>query len=100
MAKPVPLNVESFRAAVGIGHRFKLDIGAADEFLQDMRNPERAEHEEIRAYALLERVMRATLSDRHAIFVRGTNVVHVRFYLVGSLEDGSLAGVKSVAIET
>jgi Nuclease A inhibitor-like protein len=100
MSKPVPLTVESFRTAVGIGHRFKLDIESADEFLRNMQNPERAEPEEIRAYALLERVMRATLSDRHVIFVRGTNVVHVRFYLVGRLEDGSLVGLKSVAIET
>jgi hypothetical protein len=100
MAKPVPLTAESFRAAVGIGHRYKLDIWSADEFFRIRQNPEEAEPEEIRAYALLERVMRATLSDRHVIFVRGTNVVNVRFYLVGRLEDGSLVGLKSVAIET
>jgi Nuclease A inhibitor-like protein len=101
LAKPVPLTADSFRAAVGIGHRYKLDIRSAVEFFRNRQDPDIDELEEMRrAYALLERVMRATLSDRRVIYVRGTNVVHVRFYLVGRLEDGSLVGLKSVAIET
>lgn len=100
LAKPVALTAESFRAAVGIGHRYKLDIWSATEFFRNRQNPDMAGPEEMPAYALLERVMRATLSERRVIYVRGTNVVRVRFYLVGRLNDGSLVGLKSLAIET
>jgi hypothetical protein len=85
---------------VGIGRRFTIDMNSAAAFFQQYEDPQDKEPEEVKAYALLEKVMKATLSDLHVIYVRGENVVRVRFYLFGRLEAGSLAGLRSVAIET
>ena len=44
--------------------------------------------------------MDATLTQVSRIWVGGENVVHVRVYLVGRMDDGNLAGLSSVSIET
>jgi len=100
MPRTTALTAESFRAAVGIGRRFTIDMNPADAFFQQYEDPQNRDPEEVKTYALLEKVMKATLSDLRTIYVRGENVVRIRFYLFGRLEDGSLAGLRSVAIET
>jgi len=100
MPQTTELTAESFRVAAGIGRRFTIDMHSADDFFQQYEDPQDKDPEEIKTYALLEKIMKATLSDLQVIYVGGENVVRVRFYLFGRLEDGSLAGLRSVAIET
>lgn len=94
------LTEESFRAAVQIGPRYRIDGRAADAFFRQNQDPTQFDASWVQTHALLEKVMKATLSDRRVVYVRGTNVVRVRFYLFGRLDDGNLAGLRSTAIET
>lgn len=100
MPKETELTDESFRAAVKIGTRYEINMDTADQFFQDNQDDGEKEADWIAAYTILEKVMRATLSDLSTVYVRGENVVNVRFYLFGRTEDGSLAGLKSTSIET
>ena len=96
MPRTTALTAESFRAAVGIGRRFTIDMNSAEAFFQQYQDPQDRDPQEVKAYILLEKVMQATLADLHVIYVRGKNVVQVRFYLFGRLEDGSLSGLVSL----
>jgi hypothetical protein len=100
MPQTTALTAEGFRAAVGIGRRFTIDMRPADDFFRQYEDPQDKDPEEAKTYALLEKLMKATLSDLQISYVRGENVVRVRFYLFGRLTDGSLTGLRSVAIET
>jgi Nuclease A inhibitor-like protein len=51
-------------------------------------------------FAVLERVMRRTLTGLTAVFVRGEGIVEVPFFLFGRLAAGPLVGLRSIAIET
>lgn len=91
---------ETFRTALGIGRRYTIDMSPADKFFQRYQDPEYSDPDGVAAYALLKKVMKAVLTDHKIVYVRGENVVKVRFYLFGRMEDGSLAGLMSTAIET
>jgi hypothetical protein len=100
MPKETELDEESFRAALKIGSRYKIDMRSADDFFEQYKDASNYEAETVAAYTLLEKVMRDTLSDLRTVYVRGENVVNVRFFLFGRTDDGSLAGLKSTSIET
>jgi hypothetical protein len=100
MPKETKLDEESFRAALKIGSRYKIDMDSADGFFEQYKDASNNEAETVAAYTLLEKVMRDTLSDLKTVYVRGANVVNVRFFLFGRTDDGSIAGLKSNAIET
>jgi hypothetical protein len=51
-------------------------------------------------FAVLEHVMRRSLTGLRQAFVRGDGVVEVPFFLFGRLAGGPLVGLRSVAIET
>ena len=51
-------------------------------------------------YAVLERVMRRSLTGLTQVFVRGEGIVEVPFFLFGRLAAGPLVGLRSIAIET
>jgi hypothetical protein len=51
-------------------------------------------------FAVLEHVMRRSLSGLKQVFVRGDGVVEVPFLLFGRLAGGPLVGLRSIAIET
>ena len=51
-------------------------------------------------FAVLEHVMRRSLSGLTQVFVRGDGVVEVPFFLFGRLASGPLVGLRSIAIET
>jgi Nuclease A inhibitor-like protein len=100
LPKSLPLNAETFRAAAGIGHTFKLDVSPASEFFKISEEPDQNSSEKVAAYKLLGKVMRVSLKNLTMIYVRGDNVVEVRFYLVGRLAAGSLVGLRSISVET
>jgi hypothetical protein len=51
-------------------------------------------------FAVLERVMRRSLTGLTQVFMRGDGVVEVPFFLFGRLAGGPLVGLRSTAIET
>jgi hypothetical protein len=51
-------------------------------------------------FAVLEQVMRRSLSGLAQVFVRGDRIVEVPFFLFGRLARGPLVGLRSTAIET
>jgi hypothetical protein len=51
-------------------------------------------------FAVLEHVMRRSLTGLKQVFVRGDGVVEVPFLLFGRLAGGPLVGLRSIAIET
>jgi hypothetical protein len=51
-------------------------------------------------FAVLEHVMRRSLTGLTQVFVRGEGVVDVPFFLFGRLAGGPLVGLRSTAIET
>jgi len=73
-----------------------MDMNSAEAFFQQYQGPQDRDPQEVKAYTLLEKVMQAALADLHVIYVRGKNVVQVRFYLFGRIEDGSLSGLVSL----
>ena len=56
--------------------------------------------EDARGFQLLEKVMRATLTDPSVAFARADGVVRVRMWLFGRTEDGWLVGLRSTITET
>ena len=54
----------------------------------------------LQVFAVLEHVMRRSLTGLKQVFVRGDGVVEVPFLLFGRLAGGPLVGVRSIAIET
>ena len=51
-------------------------------------------------FAVLEHVMRRSLTGLNQAFVRGEGIVEVPFFLFGRLAGGPLVGMRSIAIET
>jgi hypothetical protein len=51
-------------------------------------------------FAVIEHVMRRSLSGLTQVFVRGEGVIEVPFFLFGRLAGGPLVGLSSIAIET
>ena len=105
MPKTTPLTAESFRAAAGIGRGFDIEMRPAESFFERGRDPQLYDPEDVETYALLESIMRAALSDLQFISARHSDRGHsyawrVRVYIVGRMEDGSLAGLSSISVET
>jgi nuclease A inhibitor-like protein len=100
MPRGVELTAETFRAAVGIGHRYKIDLESADEFFRANQDTTQGDAEEAPTYVVLEKLMRAVLSDISLAQARGENVVRVRTYLFGRMDDGTLVGLKTMTTET
>ena len=104
MPKGVRLDPETFRTAARIPRRFEVTLDSADDFFTHNTNPEYQDSGEVIAnYALLEAVMRATLTDLSHVRARSSRwseQPRVRVYLIGRTGEGYLAGLRSIAIET
>lgn len=97
LAPATPLTTETFRTAAGIGARYRITSEPVAAFFAQ---PGDRDPDEVAAYALLERVLRATLTDLGLFRVGAGQVAQVRIFLVGRLPTGDLAGLRSTAIET
>ena len=100
LARGAAFDAESFRAAAGIGRRYVIRVDDARQFFEDRIHPIDGDDADVPRYQLLKTVMDATLTQVSRIWVGGENVVHVRVYIVGRMEDGNLAGLSTVSIET
>ncbi len=95
-----PLAAEAFREAARIGRRYEIRVDSADPFFERHINPADGYLADVPRYVLLEKIMKATLSEVSLIRVGGEDVVRVRVYLVGKMDDGNLSGLSSISIET
>ena len=99
LSPDVKLDAGTFQRALKIGGRFKIDLSPADDLFASAIDPDNS-GDDAEAFRLLEKVMRATLSELSTAFARGQNVVRVRMWLFGRSTDGSLVGLQSMSTET
>ena len=89
----------SFKAALGFAPTRQAVLGPAARFFERAAaatdDPDAQQ-----VFAVLEHVMRRSLSGLTQAFVRGDGVVEVPFFLFGRLASGPLVGLRSIAIET
>lgn len=95
------LDPGTFRKALGIGARYEIDLAPADDILAALGKSGRDWGEDIAGgFRQLDKVMRATLTERSLAFARGEGVVRVRVWLFGRTSDGTLVGLRSIGTET
>lgn len=95
------LTADTFKAALGVGARYEIDLSPADEFLAGAEDPDNWGDDIAHGFRLLETVMRATLSGLFIASARGKGVVRVRLWLFGRAADtGTLVGLRSISTET
>ncbi len=89
----------TFAAALGFGPDRRAVFDPAARFFERAT----ASTDDVGArqvFAVLEHVMRRSLTGLTEVFVRGDDVVAVPFFLFGRLAGGPLVGLRSTAIET
>jgi hypothetical protein len=94
------LDAETLRPVLKVGARYRIDLSPADDLLAAAGDPENWGEETAQGFRLLERVMRATLSELSVAFARADGVVRVRMWLFGRTDDGALVGLRSLSTET
>jgi hypothetical protein len=94
------LDAGTFQRALKIGSRYRVDLSSADALLSGAEDPDNWGNEIAQGFRLLERVMRATLSELSVAFARGEGVVRVRMWLFGRSDEGTLVGLRSTSTET
>ena len=101
MPATTKLDAETFRAALGIGARYEIDLSPADKTLTSLGNAEADWGKDIAGgFRQLGVVMRGTLTDLSLAFARGKGVVRVRVWLFGRTDDGAIVGLRSTSTET
>jgi hypothetical protein len=93
------LDSATFHQALDVGSRYSIDLSSADNFFTNAGDGDNW-GEDARGFQLLEKVMRATLTDPSVAFARADGVVRVRMWLFGRSEDGWLVGLRSTITET
>jgi hypothetical protein len=94
------LDAGTFQRALKIGVRYTIALSPADALLARAGDPDNSGKEIAEGFRLLEKVMRATLSELSVAFARGEGIVRVRMWLFGRSEDGALVGLRSISTET
>lgn len=96
LADDAPLDAQGLRTPLGIGERFHLDVLDPDlgEVADNWGDAAAV------GYRLLDRVLRAALTDVKLVFARGKDVVRVRVWLLGRLPGEGLVGLRSESTET
>jgi hypothetical protein len=100
MSPKTQLDGGTFQQALKIGSRYRVDLSSADALLAGAEDPDNWGEEIAEGFRLLERVMRATLSELSVAFARGKGVVRVRMWLFGRSDEGTLVGLRSTSTET
>ena len=90
------LTPDSFKGALEIGATYEIDFRPASDFFgagRDYGEPESS------GFALLEKLMNATLDELAVAFARRPGAVRVRMWLFGRF-GATLVGLRSEATET
>jgi hypothetical protein len=89
----------TFKAALGFDPSRHAVLGPASTFFANAAAATDDPGTQ-QVFAVLERVMRRSLSGLAQVFVRGDGIVEVPFFLFGRLAGGPLVGLRSTAVET
>jgi hypothetical protein len=89
----------TFKQALGFDAARNADLGPAARFFENAAASTDDPGVQ-QVFAVLEHVMRRSLTGLTQVFVRGEGVVEVPFFLFGRLAVGPLVGLRSIAIET
>jgi hypothetical protein len=100
LSPDMKLDSGAFQRALKIGGRYKVDLSSADAILAGAGDADNWGEEIAEGFRLLEKVMRASLSELSVAFARANGVVRVRMWLFGRSDDGSLVGLRSMSTET
>jgi hypothetical protein len=101
MAKNVALSADSFRAALGIGERYEIALGPAADSLAELAGAGADWGQDVAdGWALIAKIMNATLTDVSLAWARGKGVIRVRVWLFGRDPNGDLVGLRSMSTET
>ncbi len=108
MPKTTELAPENLRDAIGIGCRWSIEIEPTDEFFRVIQDTQERDPEVVATYTLLEKVMKATLSDLKWVTVwwEGTEnypdtpwwgLFNHYVYIFGRTEEEAIAGLSTKA---
>jgi hypothetical protein len=94
------IDAATFHQAVNAGARYRIDLSSADTFFTNAGDADNWGEDTARGFRMLEKIMRATLTDPSVAFARADGVVRVRMWLFGRSDDGWLVGLQSTITET
>jgi hypothetical protein len=89
----------TFGQALGVGPERDIVISPASRFFERIATSTDDQGTQ-QVFAVLEHVMRRSLTGLKQVFVRGEGVIEVPFFVFGRLAGGPLVGLRSIAIET
>ena len=93
------LNPETIKQSLKVGASYRIDWSSADGFFSGATD-ENNWGDIALGFRLLEKVMRASLSEISVAFARREGSVRVRMWLFGRTEDGTLVGLRAMTTET
>jgi hypothetical protein len=101
LPKKVALSADSFRAALAIGARYEIALGPGADSLAELAAAGADWGQEVAdGWALLAKIMHATLTDVSIAWARAPGVIRVRVWLFGRDATGALVGLRSMSTET
>ena len=92
-----PTSAETLREALKVGARFQLDLAAVDLTAAGANFGDETIAE---GFALLDVVMKATLTDITRVTARAPGVTRVRTWVLGRSAKGWLVGLRTESTET
>jgi nuclease A inhibitor-like protein len=97
--RATPVTAASFGRALGFDPSRDIVMSPAARFFERMAaSTDDAGARQV--LAVLEHVMRRSLSGLEQVLVRGDGIVEVPFFVFGRLAGGPLVGLRSTAVET
>jgi hypothetical protein len=93
------LSPETIKQALRVGASYRIDWSSADGFFSNATDEDNWGDIAL-GFRLLERVMRASLSEVSVAFARREGLVRLRMWLFGRAEDGTLVGLRAMTTET
>jgi Nuclease A inhibitor-like protein len=94
-----PVDTATLHQSLSVGRRYRIDLSPADDFFTNAGDPDNWGGDAL-GFQLLEKVMRATLTDLSVAVARADGVIRVRMWLFGRFPDGWLIGLHSTITET
>ena len=92
-----PTNADSLRQALDVGEHFQLDLASVD---LTATGANFGDETLAKGFALLDAVMKATLSDIKRVTARAPGATRVRTWVLGRFAKDWLVGLRSESTET
>src|SRR5581483_3696805 len=96
-----PLTPDSFRACIMAPEKRTVRFGDFGAYFDYINDPQAGFDEGTKTtYAILRATMASTLTDLTTITVGEDQLINVKNFIVGRLADGSVVGIRAIAVET